>query len=56
LEPWITQLDQRCRDLLWIIPLDEMKVGTRVCSAHVRHLATTNPVRRGDDVGCPQPA
>ena len=44
------QLDEHCRDLLRVIPLDEMEVGTRVSSAHVRHLAPANPVRTGDDV------
>src|SRR5208283_3842729 len=48
--PLLHQLDQRCRDLLRVVPLDEMEVGTRVGTAHVWHLPPANPVRVGDDV------
>src|SRR5438445_9099440 len=44
------QLDEHCRDLLRVIPLDEMEIGTRVCSAHVRHLSSADAVCVGDDV------
>jgi hypothetical protein len=30
--PLLHQVDQGCRNFLWIVPLDEMKVGTRVSS------------------------
>jgi hypothetical protein len=44
------QLEQ-CRDyLLGLISLDEMEVETWVCSAHVRHLPSANPVRVHDDL------
>ena len=33
-----------------IVPLNEMEVGTRVGSPHIRHLPPANPVRIGDDV------
>ena len=38
------QLHQRCRDLFRVIPFDEMEIGTRVCSARVRHLSSANAV------------
>src|SRR5439155_16245147 len=44
------QLDQRCRNLLRVVPLDEMEVGTRVCPSHIGHLPPANPVRIGDDM------
>src|SRR5262249_40219124 len=47
--PLLQQLDQCHDDLLRLVPLDEMEVGTRVCSAHVWHLAPANPVRVGNN-------
>src|SRR2546425_8058089 len=48
--PYTTLFRSRCRDLLRIVPLDEMEVGTRVCPAQFRHLTPTNPVRVDDDL------
>jgi len=48
--PVLHQLHQRCHNLLRIVPLDEVEVGTRAGSAHVRHLPSLNAVRVGDDV------
>src|ERR1019366_4603066 len=44
------QLDQRCHDLLRVVPLDKMEVGTRVGSPHIGHLPLADAVRVGDDV------
>jgi hypothetical protein len=48
--PLLHKLDQ-CRDyLLWLIPFDEMKIGTRVRSSHVRHLSPANSMSILDDL------
>src|SRR5215472_5592012 len=47
--PLPQQLDHCRDDLLGLIQLNKMEVGTRLCSAYVRHLAPANAVRVGDN-------
>src|SRR5713226_1436412 len=44
------QLDQRCCDLLRVVPLDEVEIGTRVSPTHIGHLPSADAVRVGDDL------
>ena len=44
------QLDQGRDYRLWLVPLDKMEIGIRLCSAHVRHLSSADAVCVGDDL------